>query len=212
MKVPKFSKEAMLPDRFYSHQKTITSLTGAGSSTAETRLKEVCTKLPFRFVSVGGIMRTLAEENGMSIEDFAKFNRKHPELGFDKQCDDRVTLFASQNYVIVEGRLPHVFAPRAFHILLKCDLDIRAKRRISQGTHGQAVEDEVRKLIKQRDDDDNARYRKMYPGCLWTEDKYDLVIDTSTTEPGDVVQRILTGHKEWLKALPPEKVIFEMAV
>lgn len=174
----------------------MTSETGVGGSTTCALLLKELSKLS-RFVSGGGIMRAVADQKGMTIEDFAAHNKLHPEDGYDSLCDDMIQSFGRHNFFLAEGRLPHVFVPSAFHVLLVCDLKTRTKRRASSPEFKDIPESEVERIIGQRDADDNGRYQKLYPGCLWAPDDYDIVINTSAHSPETTVSLILEAHKGW---------------
>ncbi len=142
-------------------------------------------------------MRAKAEELGFpSIEAFAEHNRKHPEDGHDLVCDMMIQKFAEHDYVVCDGRLPHFFMPHAFKILLVCPPGVRATRRILDYP-GKSL-DEVLAAILKRDDDDELRYRDLYPGSIWEQDAFDLVIDTSKHDKKHVVAQVLGGHRRWI--------------
>lgn len=210
----KFDKKTLSTEIYFSNQISITSLTGCGSSTTLNMLKERLKNFPYRFVSGGFIMRSIASSfrseefpNGMTIEQFAKYNREHPEDQFDLKCDQMLSQFAEQNWSIIEGRLPHIMAPHSFRVLLNCDATIRAERRRAQKYPEMSVE-EVLQLIEKRDNDDNARYEKLYPGCLWPDSDYDLVIDTGKFSPDQVVEKIIDEHTKWANENTTNRAIY----
>ena len=192
-----YSKYAQLPKTYFTHQIAISGATGVGTSTTVKNLKDRLDDPRWKSVSAGAIMRGFARERGIAIEELAKYNRVHPEAGYDRRCDDATRAEGLDDYRILEGRLAHVFAPKAFHVLLKCPGDVRALRRYGDDVYVSV--NDGKKLINDRDTADNKRYAKLYPGCLWPESDFDLVLDTSKLSPGDVVQKILTAHKKWEK-------------
>lgn len=164
-------------------------------------------------------MRSFADDRGMSIEEFAAYCKDHPHEDYDKRCDEIIRSFGLQNFVFIEGRLPHVLAPHAFHVLLVCeDLDVLARRRFNDIKKKAVAKNrsypklsEVRKKIEQRDKDDNERYEKLYPGCLWSEDDYDCVIDTSYMKPRAVIGKIVALRTLWLRE-KGDKIIREVSL
>ena len=179
---------------YLSNSITITSASAVGSSTTIKHLK---VELPpfYRFVSGGGIMRQFARDNKMEIEEFRAHLLKSGDQSYDRRVDEMQEQFGLQNFTVTESRLAHYFMPFAYHVLLTCPLDVRAERRAKEEGHlVKMVSDE----IAQRDHDDEKCYRLLYgDDCLWSSDKFDLVIDTHTNTPPSVVANILEGHAVW---------------
>jgi cytidylate kinase len=183
--------------RFYSNQISITADSGVGSTTTAKCLHTLLGISPWRWVNAGAIMRIFAKEVGLTIEEFAEYIPKHLDEKYDDKCDDMIRHFGEQDYVIFEGRLVHHFAPGAFHVRLVCDPHIRATRRASDGTHGTV--DEAYQKIVDRDEMNRQRYEKLYGSeVLWSDDTFDLVLDTGVLTPDDIAHKIVEGHKEWV--------------
>lgn len=197
----KYSRQNLLPSNFLSFLFTITSFTAAGkSSLIDVMRKEFSLrKIEMNFVSVGAIMRNYATESGFpSIEAFSQYNRTHPEAGYDHKCDDFIRNIGEKNYQVIEGRLPHVFVPKGLHIFIDCPLQIRAERRWKSQNPEKLSLDEIKRLIEQRDKNDQARYETLYPGCSWSYGDFDLVIDSSVKTIDEEVKEIFVGWENWL--------------
>ena len=192
-----YSKSVKHPSKFFAHSISVTSLTGTGSSTTLKVIKNKLNNSMYRYVSGGAIMRSFAAERGCSIEEMATFNLEHPEAGYDMRLDKMIETFSLQDYVIAEARLAHVFSPYSFHVLLTCDLEIRATRRSKDAEFVDKGLDVVRAEIVKRDLDDNARYEKLYPGCIWEESEFDLVVDTGKLNPEQILELIFNSHEAW---------------
>lgn len=200
----KYSRQNLLPSEFLSFLFTITSLTGAGKSSLIDGLKKefVSMNMKMSFISVGAIMRDYARELGFpSIEAFSRYNRRCPEAGHDKKCDDLIRKIGDKNYQVIEGRLPHIFVPKGFHIFIDCPLEIRADRRHKGQNPNNLSLYEVKKMIEQRDKDDQMRYESLYPGCSWSYGDFDLVIDSSFMTIDEEVEAIFAGWENWLLKL-----------
>lgn len=196
-----YSRQDLLPLKFSLYLFTITSLTGAGKSSLIEGLKTefAVRNIKMDFISVGAIMRNYAKESGfLSIEDFSQYNRANPEAGYDKKCDDKVREIGEKNHHVIEGRLPHIFVPKGFHILLRCPIDIRAKRRYEGQNHDNLSFYETKRLIEQRDSDDNSRYEVLYPGCIWADSDFDSIINSSTMTVDEEVQAIFRDWERWV--------------
>ena len=194
-----YSRAVLIPPgfKFFKHQIAITGKTGVGSSTTLKNLKATMGTSRWRFVSGGDIMREFAKRLDMTIEEFARMNREHPDRGYDRQCDQMLGDIGRKDNVIVEGRLPHIWVLTAFKVCLVCPIDVRTTRRLKD--FPDRSRDEVADLITKRDADDDARYELLYPGCLWPGSDFDLVIDTSEMIPELVTEKILTTHARWVE-------------
>lgn len=195
-----YSRASNQPTNFFPRQIIITAQTGVGSSTTVKYLLERLGS-DWQFRSGGVIMRSLAAMQGMTIEEFAEFNMNHPEAQIDRACDNEMARFGLQDGTLLEGRLPHVFAPQGFHVLLTCPVEVRARRRHRQTGFEHLSLEEIRALIVRRDEADNTRYSELYPGCLWLADDFDLVVGTDEALPEEVVELIISGHQEWVKRM-----------
>lgn len=181
--------------RFFRHSYTLTGVEATGTSTAAKLLFETLKCAPYRMLSGGATMREFAASLGMTIREFAEHNRQHPELGYDKKCDQWLNILGSQDYVIAEGRLPHIFIPKAFHVLFVCDEDIRVARRAQQDHRESEL---VREDLRRRETADNDRYTMLYGAhVLWKPGQYHLVVNSAMLSPRDIVTEILNKHAEW---------------
>jgi cytidylate kinase len=180
------------------NQISITADSGVGSTTTAKRLHQHLGISPWRWVNAGAIMRIFARELGMTIEEFAVYNSSHLEEKFDERCDDMIKKFGEHDYVIFEGRLVHHFAPDAFHVRLVCDPHVRAERR-AKDVPGITVDEVFQKIIN-RDKMNRERYEKIYGAkVLWSDNRFDLVLDTGVLSPDEIAMKIIESHKKWMR-------------
>lgn len=162
---------------------TIFGLAGTGTTSAGKMLAE---KLGYQFVSSGYMFRQMAEENKMTLNEFEEATNKDPK--FDRELDQRIKEFGEKNdNFIIESRLAWHFIPDSIKIKLTCDLNERIKRVAEREKIPFAVAKEHNEF---RDKKIAERYEKYYDIKDFNDDKFDLVIDTTTTSIEDVVQRI----------------------
>lgn len=196
-----YSRQHLLRSEILPFLITITSLTAAGKTSLveALKIKFESREIKMNFISAGGIMRDIAKESGFSsIEDFARHNRDHPEDNYDKKCDDRVREIGENDNQVIEGRLPHIFVSKGFHIILRCPLEVRAWRRYEYQNPDDLSIADITQQIAERDDNDQERYKARYPGCIWGECDYDLIIDSAIMTVGEEVRAIVRGWKRWL--------------
>lgn len=149
---------------------TVGGLIGAGKSTLAKALAE---KYNVPYISAGQVMRSMAEERGMSLEEFSEYAEKHPEV--DKQIDKTYQKSITENCVL-DGRLAAYFAEKPdLKIWLKATLDVRATRVAAR--EGMPLE-EVREDIVKREKSERKRYREIYGIDLDDLSIYDLILNT----------------------------------
>ncbi len=149
---------------------TVGGMVGSGKSTLG---KGIAERFRMDYVSAGSIMRKMAEEKGMTLEEFSEYAEKHPEI--DKKIDDTQVKSITGNCV-VDGRLAAYFAPEPdLKIWLTSPLEVRATRVASREN---IRVDEARKRIQDREKSERKRYMNSYNIDLDNLGVYDLVINT----------------------------------
>lgn len=184
------------------------SISGSSGTGKSSLAKEIKTRLETvspdtRLLSAGEIFRQRGREKGFGdINDFVDHVKKNPQEFHDHWCDSQIVEAGKRDGVIAEGRLVHVFMPYAFHVLVVCDMDVCAARRLAQvrKQDRNASIDRVKEDLVERDRRDAERYQRLYPGFNWNRNCFDVVIDScgvSTVQEADIV---MARHREWLMA------------
>lgn len=164
----------------------------------------------YRFVSAGSLMRERAESLGFAtIEEFVEHAGLHPEEEHDLWCDSAIATCGERDRLICESRLSHIFMPHAFKVKLTCGPFIRARRRIK--SRGLNMYRTLQGIVD-RDASDWERYEALYPGCRWSNEDYDLVIDTGLCTRQGMLDIVVRSHEVWKKALPKRKIISSTSV
>lgn len=177
---------------YFHNAVSITSESGVGSTTTVKGLMEKKNGYT-RSVSGGGLMRLRAKSCGLTIEELAAAGATG-DYSHDKWLDTQLAQFGVQNNTVMESRLAHLWMPMAFKVKLVCPLDVRAERRASQLSRSVYV---VKKEIEERDHHDNTRYASLYPGCLWHDEVFDVVVNTAERTSSEVVADIIESHRRW---------------
>jgi cytidylate kinase len=144
----------------------------------------------------------------MTIDELASAGASG-DYRHDEWLDKQLVLFGSQNHIVMESRLAHLWCPMAFNVRLVCSIETRSARRAEQANI--AIET-AQELIETRDVNDNSRYASLYPGCLWANNGFDLVIDTGTTSAEQTVSCILEKHTQWVRIKKERSILCEDAV
>ncbi|MBC7107969.1 MAG: AAA family ATPase [Methanomassiliicoccales archaeon] len=167
---------------------TISGPPGSGKTTVCKLLSD---KLGIRYVVSGAVFRKMAEEHGLSLEEFGKLAEKDAQ--FDRMLDEEMLRIARENdNIILEGRLTGYLLNKngidAFKIYLDAELDERSRRAsMRDGIDGDAA----RKKIIEREKCEATRYERYYGFDPADRSFYDLVIDTTHLSPDEVVSKII---------------------
>jgi predicted cytidylate kinase len=186
-------------------KKTVITLCGelgAGKSTTTKLLQE---KLGYERIYTGGLYRAHAEELGMTFDEYHKLAETDPK--YDEHIDNQLKEFLNKGEnIICDSYMASWFAPDAFKVFLDIDPRVAAERmfedrkvnpdRVTED-YG-SVEGQLEKN-KERRASNVKRYREYY-GVENYLDKnhYDIIVDTTSTPPEEVVQEILDAYQAWL--------------
>ncbi|MBU1111492.1 MAG: (d)CMP kinase [Nanoarchaeota archaeon] len=180
---------------------TISGNPGSGKSTVAKILVE---KLRLKRVYAGGIMRELALDRGLTLEEFMASLAKDQKL--EKDIDGKVVERARElegqgNNVIAEGRPQFHLIPESVKIFVKVNpvegakriwKDLQDKETSAERNQKQANSvEEVMILSAKRDTTDAERYMKLYGIDHRDESKYDFVVDSSEIDAQQVAQKVI---------------------
>lgn len=177
----------------------ISGKAGSGKSTVSNLLSE---KLNLKHYSIGDLMRSMASEKGITLLQLNRLAEKDKSIDFE--LDDKLKeLGKSKNDFIVDGRLTAFFIPNAeLRIFLETDDKVRAERILKSRRHQEkgSLKD-VLKNIRTREQSEKKRYRKYYGIDYTSKRLYNLVIDTTSLSPAEVVAKIVKFVKKEQKYL-----------
>lgn len=172
---------------------TISGTPGSGKTTIGKLLAK---KLGYEYFDVGGLRRQMAEEKGMTLQEFNELGKI--EDWTDKEADKRAETIGKENdnFVFV-GRLTYYFVPDAFKVYLKCDLNESAIRIFEEGREKEKYKtiEEAKQQIKKREEEDNKRYEKWYGIQVGNPNDFDLVLDTTNLSIEEVLREIISKLK-----------------
>ena len=155
----------------------------SGSTTAAKLLNQ---KLKIPYKSAGDFFREYMRAHNIPLPQ----KEKIPD-DVEKKVDDELTELAENKSIIIDGLYTGYFArnnPEVLKVLLTCDEEERIKRALERThTYKETAED-----VKMRDAAHDAKFRKLYADENFLDPKFfDLVIDTTNTESGEVSERII---------------------
>lgn len=190
----------------------------SGKGTVTNKLKEEYEKKGYKveIFSIGSEFRKLAQEKGLSIEQFNEYISKRK--GIDEFIDSRVAKKGQEinkeerpgEIFIFDSRLAFHNIPEAFSIRLTVNEDVAGERVFGDRKRGEednyASVEEATIATRNRKNAELARYKKRYGINLHDPKNYDLVVDTSYADIHDIAEIIEQSLECDLKGEPYRKM------
>ena len=187
------------------HIITLGGLPGSGKSTVKKILGE---RLGYKTFSTGDFTRTLAQQRGMTLEEF----NTHIANGakeLDHLIDEeQMRIEREDDKYIIDSHLAFHFVPSGFSVYLNISLDVAASRifndrdaaiRIMSGdTMGSLEEAKARTELRINNHKD--RYMRHYGIDPYIPSQYICVLNTESESPEAVAEKILVAYNDWLGA------------
>ena len=169
----------------------IITISGKAGSGKSTTAKELAKKLNLKHYSIGDLMRQIAREKGISLMELSKQAENDPSI--DQELDKKQIELRKNDNFVIDGRLTAFFIPNAtLKVFLDCDDNVRAERILKEGRKDESGKtiNELMEKIRQREQSEKKRYKEIYNNDYADKKLYDLVIDTTNTNPSGVIKKI----------------------
>jgi cytidylate kinase len=161
---------------------TIGGPIGSGKTTVA---KALAKKFGLRHISAGQVFREMAEERGMSLEDFSRLAEK--DFTLDKAVDERQIELAKRGDAVVDGRLSGLLVNADLKIWLRAPLEVRAKRVAERESKDF---DTALKETIEREKSEKKRYKEIYNFDISDLTPYDVVLNTELWDAKEVISII----------------------
>ena len=160
---------------------TVGGLPGSGKSTFAKLLAE---ELGLHYLSAGLAFRKMASESGMDLETFSKHAEGNHEI--DRQIDDMQVEMSRGGDFVVDSRLSAwVIKDPDLKICLAASRGERA-RRVSE-RDCVPMEQAIR-LVSEREESERRRYREIYGIDIADTSVYDIIINSGTFLPDEILK------------------------
>ena len=178
---------------------SITGRLGSGKSTVCNILKE---RYGFEIYSTGAVQREYARGLGISTLELNQRMAEHPNL--DAEIDNMVTkisLERADEKLIFDSRMAWHFAKNTFKIFLTID-PCEAAARVMLNQRGDeekyaSAEEACEKLVE-RSRVERERFKEIYGVDYYDYNNFNIVIDTTSKTPDEVVALIVDNHAKYL--------------
>lgn len=179
---------------------TIGGKPGSGKSTISKRL---ASELGYKHFSSGDLFRAIAREKNISVDKINLLAESDPSI--DNMVDQKLRdLGTTESEIVIDSRMAWHWIPHSFKVYLELDLAIAADRIYNahnkerfQNEEAASSVDEYRAQLETRLSSEAKRYMALYNVHPYDPAHYDLVIDTYTNNPDQVIEMILAGYKAW---------------
>ena len=183
---------------------SITGSPGSGKSTVGEKLAE---KLNYQRYNAGAIRRQVAKEKEMTLAEFNEWSKNN--IAGERVVDDFLEKTASDgsDNIVVEGRLAWHFIPQSLKIYLYATSEEGAKRIWSSYEQDKEKrnEDNIKSLedliisVKNREKNDDTRYKKHYNINMFRKENYDLYLDVTNMNPQQEFEAVYQFIKKHLE-------------
>ncbi len=191
------------------HKKHIITIAGRPGSGKSTAAKSVASELGYMHFSSGDLFRAISREHGQDILQSNLAAEKEDGIPkIDQLVDDRLRdIGKHEDTVVLDSRMAWHWMPNSFKVFLNLDIETAAQRILSAMTperiHAEHIPEDPHKYaqnLQGRLDSETRRYKKIYDVDPYDIDNYDLVINTKTTKPEEVVRLIIERYTGWLQS------------
>jgi predicted cytidylate kinase len=168
---------------------TISGLPGSGTSTVARLVSDA---LGLERLDGGTVFRSMAADRGMSVSEFSAVAEQDDRI--DVELDNRLAARAAQGDVVLESRLAGWIVTNegvpAVRVWIACEAGERARRVAGREHLDVAVAAEANRV---REASERARYLAYYGLDIDDRTPYDLVLDSGSASPEELVRAIVAA-------------------
>lgn len=175
-------------------------VSGYPGSGKTTLCKRLAAELGYEYHYAGGIFRKMAQELGLSIEQFYEQISEDPSI--ETTVDDRqAAIMMQSDNLIMEGRIAP-FKPSPFrpcNILLTVAPREGARRQLLRSENAQHSLEKMAAHTESRTETERAHYRSLYGiNDHFGKQHFDIVIDTTELTRDEVFEQVMRELRDFL--------------
>ena len=184
------------------HIITVSGKPGSGKSSTADKVAEL---LGYTRYSSGDIVRQFLSRKKMTLEEYNQ--KAADDHSLDARVDEELRDLRDKNDIIIDSRLGFYWIPESFKVYLDLDIELATARifkdavsnsgRSSVGTSNSSL-DAVSRQVRNRMQNEQSRFRKMYGVDPYATNHFDFIIDTSRQNPQSVAIAVFDTYREWL--------------
>lgn len=199
----KFSRHVTMDVMQRKHIITLSGKPGSGKSSTADKVAEM---LNYTRHSSGDLVRQVLAKHHMTLAQYNE--RAKNEHTLDEQVDGMLRDLRDSNDIVVDSRLGFYWIPESFKVYLDLDMGVATARIFkdaisntnrSNTGEGNSSLIEVSHQVKDRMENERARFRSLYHIDPYDLSHFDFVIDTSRHSPQTVALAVFDTYKRWLQ-------------
>ena len=183
-------------------KKSIITIAGSIGSGKSSTAKSVASALGFQHFSSGDLMRQIAAERNLSVEEINALSvEERHEV--DQKVDRMLRDLGNGNNVVIDSRLAFHWIPDSFKLFLYVDPETAAERIFSQilgegrvSQNGSSVE-EISAATKTRTEQEISRYNALYGVDIYDMTQFDAMFHTGKNDLPTVTAMALAAFHAW---------------
>ena len=181
----------------------IITITGKPCSGKSTIAKLLVEQHGFKRIGVGDIFKEEAKKRGMNAEEFNAFCMKDPSFDYiiDQQTAELGKKYENET-VVFDSRMAWYFVPKSFKVFVDLDEDEMARRLVNSDREGKekySTIDEAKQTLKNRQQLEIDRYKKIYNQDLSDMKNFDLVLESSNMTPQQLSDQLWEEYQKFCK-------------
>lgn len=174
------------------------SLAGDLGSGKSTVAKILISRLGAEYYSTGAIVRSIADQRGMTVSELNEYMETHPEI--DHEIDAGIAALSNDDrFLVIDSRMAWHFTKGTFKVYLSCDIETSALRIMNanrKGEHSATIEETI-DCTRSRRESEKKRYKEQYGVDIKDLSNYSLIVDTTVATPDEIADCIISAFEKW---------------
>ena len=164
--------------------------------------KKKLQKFNFEYICTGDIFRQLAKSYG--YDDVLEFQKDEVCKNADEIVDNKTTELGKTSLdknIVIDSRLAWHFIPNSYKVFIDIDWETAGERLLeAKRTNEQAKDiNSAIKKVKERWQEENARYLELYNTSNLNLENYNLIISSKDKTPEEIANMIYENYTNYMQ-------------